>query len=89
MRSIKRVSLAIILLSAALYILLPTLDEVLIHPVFGLFLSQVFDIPLIHGTFLSVIIYRSIGVACLIAALLIGRKPIYQKLKAKIKKTQT
>jgi len=89
MRSIKRVSLAIILLSVALYILLPTLDEVFIHPVFGLFLSQLFDVPLIHETFLSVILYRSIGVVCLLAALFIGGKPIYQKLKAKVKKTQT
>lgn len=88
MRFRKRVSLAIILLSVALYILLPTLDEVFIHPVFGLFLSQVFDLPIIHGTLLSVIIYRSIGVVCLLGALLIGGKPIYQKIKARFKKTQ-
>jgi len=82
----KRVSLAIILLSVGLYILLPTLDEVFIHPVFGLFLSQVFDMPFIHGTFLSAIIYRSIGVVCLLSALLIGGKPIYQKLKGRFKR---
>ena len=86
MRFKKRISLAIVLLSVALYILLPTLDEVLIHPVFGLFLSQVFDLPIIHGTLLSVIIYRSIGVVCLLGALLIGGRPIYQKLKARFKK---
>jgi hypothetical protein len=78
--------LAVVLLSAALYILLPTLDEVFIHPVFGLFLSQVFDLPIIHGTLLSVIIYRSIGVVCLLSALLVGGKLIYQKLKARFKK---
>jgi len=77
MRFRKRISLAIVLLSVALYILLPTLDEVFIHPVFGLFLSQVFDLPIIHGTLLSVIIYRSIGVICLFSALLVGGKPIY------------
>jgi len=88
MRFRNRVSFAIILLSVALYILLPTLDEVFIHPVFGLFLSQVFDLPIIHGTLLSVIIYRSIGVICLFGALLVGGKPIYQKLKARFKKRQ-
>jgi len=88
MRSRKQISLAIVLLSVALYILLPTLDEVLIHPVFGLFLSQVLDLPIVHGTLLSVIIYRSIGVVCLLSALLVGGKPIYQKLKARFKKTQ-
>ena len=88
MRFRNRVSLAIILLSVALYILLPTLDEVFIHPVFGLFLSQVFDLPIIHGALLSVIIYRSVGVVCLLSALLVGGKPIYQKLKARFKKTK-
>ena len=87
MRFRNRVSLAVVLLSIALYILLPTLDEVFIHPVFGLFLSQVFDLPIIHGTLLSVIIYRSIGGVCLLSALLVGGKPIYQKLKARFKKT--
>ena len=89
MRFRKQVSLAIILLSVALYILLPTLDEVFIHPVFGLFLSQILDVPIIHGTLLSVIIYRSIGVVCLLGALLIGGKPIYQKTKSKIQKDTT
>jgi hypothetical protein len=88
MRFRKQVSLAIVLLSVALYILLPTWDELFIHPVFGLYLSQVFDLPVIHGTFLSVIIYRSIGVLCLLTALLIGGKSLYQKLKARFKKAQ-
>ncbi|MEM2148238.1 MAG: hypothetical protein QXJ94_06510 [Candidatus Bathyarchaeia archaeon] len=74
MRFRKQVSLATILL--------PTLDEVFIHPVFGVFLSQTFDLPIIHGTLISVIIYRTIGVVCLLGALLIGGKPIYPKLKA-------
>ena len=86
MRSRKQISLAIVLLSVALYILLPTLDEVLIHPVFGLFLSQVLDLHIVHGTLLSVIIYRSIGVACLVGALIIGGRPIYQKLRSRFGK---
>lgn len=83
MRFKENVLLALILLSVSLYILLPTLDEVLIHPVFGLFLSQMLDVPIIQAVGLSIVIYRLIGVICLIGALLIGGKPIWQKLKAR------
>jgi len=86
MRFRKSIPLAIFLLSASLYILLPTLDEILIHPVFGLFLSQILDLPIIQGIGLSIVIYRSIGILCLICALIIGGKPIYQKLKARLKR---
>jgi len=79
----KRLILAIVLLSLALYILVPSLDEVLIHPIFGLYLSQILEIPITHGVVLSVMIYRSVGVICLSAALLIGGAPILQKLKAR------
>ncbi len=84
----KQTSSALVLLSLALYILVPTLDEVFIHPVFGLLLAQKLDLHIIHGTLLSVVIYRSIGIVCLLSALLIGGKPIHQKLKAKFKKTR-
>jgi len=82
----KSIPLAIFLLGVGLYILLPTLDEVIFHPVFGLFLSQTLDVPFTHGVGISVVIYRGIGVICLLGALLIGGKPIYQKLKTRFKK---
>jgi len=89
MRSWKQASSAVVLLSIAVYILVPTLDEVFIHSVLGVFLSQALNLSIINGTILSVIIYRSLGVVCLLGALLIGGKPIYQKLKAKTKKIKT
>ncbi|MEM3829406.1 MAG: hypothetical protein QXP36_09380 [Conexivisphaerales archaeon] len=86
----NRLSLAIVLLGVALYVLLPTPDEILVHLAFGIFLSQVLNVPLIpNGMFLSLIIYRSIGVVCLLGALLIGKKPISQKLKETFKRTKT
>ena len=51
------------MLATSLYILLPTADEIFIHPAFGLFLSYVLQIPLVYGVFLSIIIYRTIGLA--------------------------
>jgi len=85
MRFRRSIPLAIFLLSAGVYILLPTLDEIFIHPVFGLFLSQVLNVPTIQGIGISIIIYRSIGILCLLAALIIGGKPVYQKLKTRLK----
>ena len=80
---LRRVASSVFLLTLSLYILFPTADEILIHPLFGLFLSQVLNLPIVYGVLLSIGIYRGVGVACLLSALLIGGKPIYLKLKAK------
>jgi hypothetical protein len=69
------------MLGTSLYILLPTADEILIHPTFGWFLSYTLNIPLVYGVLLSVILYRALGCLCLIAALVTGGRPIYVKLK--------
>ena len=83
---LRKVAFSALLLAVSLYILLPTADEIVIHPVFGLFLSIVLNVPLVYGVLLSIIIYRSIGLACLLIALLIGGKPIYSKLKERFRK---
>jgi hypothetical protein len=85
---LKKVAVSAFLLALSLYILLPTADEIVIHPVFGLFLSVVLKVPLAYGVLLSIVIYRGIGSACLLAALLIGGKPIYIKLKEKFGKKE-
>jgi hypothetical protein len=85
---LRRVAFSIFLLTLSLYILFPTADEIIIHPLFGLFLSQVFNLPLVYGVLLSIVIYRGVGVACLLSALLIGGKPIYYKLKERLEKKQ-
>ena len=85
---LKKVAFSAFLLALSLYILLPTADEIVIHPVFGLFLSIVLKVPLVYGVLLSIIIYRGIGIACLLTALLIGGKPIYIKLKEKFRKKE-
>ena len=83
---LRRVGFSLFLLSLSLYILFPTADEIVIHPLFGLFLSHVFNMPLVYGVLLSIVIYRGVGLACLLGALLIGGKPIYYKLKEKTAK---
>ena len=76
------------IIPAGVYILFPTADEIIIHPLFGLFLSQVLNLPLVYGVLLSIVIYRGVGFACLLCALLIGGKPIYYKLKERLEKNQ-
>jgi hypothetical protein len=83
---LRRIAFSLFLLSLSLYILLPTADEIVIHPLFGLFLSQFLNIPLVYGVLLSIVIYRGVGLACLLGALMIGGKPIYYKLKERIEK---
>jgi len=79
----KKVAFSAILFSTSMYILLPTPDELAIHPILGMFLSYAFHIPFVYGVLISMILYRSLGGLCLLGALLIGVKPIYVKFKEK------
>ncbi len=81
---LKKVAVSTFLLGMGAYIWLPTADEIVIHPAFGLFLSYVFNIPLPYGLILSIIIYRGVGTGCLLGSLAIGGKPAYRVLKAKL-----
>jgi hypothetical protein len=82
---LRKVAFPAFMLATSLYILLPTADEVFIHPAFGMFLSIVFQIPLVYGVLLSIIIYRAVGVGCLLVSLLFGGRPIYYRLKEKFR----
>jgi hypothetical protein len=82
----SKIAFSVFMLGASLYILLPTADEVIIHPALGLFLSYALKIPLVYGVLLSVILYRTLGCVCLAVALITGGKPIYAKLKEKLAK---
>jgi hypothetical protein len=83
---LRKIAFPAFMLATSVYILLPTADEIFIHPAFGLFLSYVLGIPLIYGVMLSIIIYRTIGVSCLFAALLTGGKSIYTRFKESLAK---
>jgi hypothetical protein len=82
----KKIVFPAFMLGAALYILLPTADELLIHPTLGLFLSYGLNIPYLEGVLISVILYRTLGCACMAAALITGGRPAYFKLKESLTK---
>ena len=83
---LRKVAVSVFLLGLGVYIWLPTADEIVIHPTFGLFLSYIMHINYAYGFLLSIIIYRGVGSACLLIALLLGGKPIYYKLREKLRK---
>ncbi len=82
----RKVVFSAAMLAISIYILLPTADEIIIHPTFGLFLSYVFNLPYVYGFLLSIIIYRVVGLVCLAAAILVGGKPTYFLLREKMAK---
>jgi hypothetical protein len=83
---VRKIAFPAVMLGVSLYILLPTADEIVIHPVLGLFFSYMLNIPFVYGVLLSMIVYRAVGVTCLLGALLTGGKPIYNKLKEKFRR---
>jgi hypothetical protein len=83
---LRKIAVSAFLLGLGVYIWLPTADEIVIHPTFGLFLSIVLHMNYAYGVLLSIVIYRIIGSACILGALLIGGKPAYYKLKEKLRR---
>jgi hypothetical protein len=87
--TLRKVAFSAVLFSASIYILLPTPDEFVIYPVLSLSFAYVFHLPIVYDILLSMILYRGLGAFCMLGALLIGGKPIYYKLKGKMKIRRT
>jgi hypothetical protein len=83
---LRKVAVSVFLLGLGVYIWFPTADEIVIHPTFGLFLSYIMHINYAYGLLLSIIIYRGVGSICLVGALLLGGKPVYYKLRDKLRR---
>jgi hypothetical protein len=79
-----KVAFSAVMLGLGVYILLPTADELVIHPVLGLFFSYAFNIPFYEGVLISVVLYRVAGLLCLFSAIAVGGKPVYFKFKEKM-----
>jgi hypothetical protein len=85
-KHMRRYVLALVFLSIALYILFPTADEAFVYPTVGSAISELFGTSLAKGIFISAVLYRGTGIIFLAIALFIGGKPIYRRLKTKLKK---
>ena|SRR5208337_2028422 len=78
---IRKVALSTLLLAFALYIFLPTPDELFIYPTVGLFLTNTFHISFVYAGLVITLSYYGSSVVALLGALTLGGKPIYNNLK--------
>jgi hypothetical protein len=83
---LRKTAYSTFLLAFALYIFLPTPDELVIYPVVGLFLTCTFHVSIVCAVLLITLFYYGAGVASLLGALIIGGKPIYISLKERCKR---
>ena len=81
---IRRVPLSFALLAVGLYIVVPTPDEILIHPFMGYMLSKAFNTSIKTGIIWSCTAYISIGILFLASSLLLGGRIILHELNSKI-----
>jgi hypothetical protein len=81
----KRLVFSTFLLGLGIYILLPTPDELIIHPVLGFFFSYLLGINIIYGLLLSALFYRIFGSACVFGAIVLGGKPSYLQFKERMR----
>lgn len=81
----KRLSLAAGLLGAAVYILVPTPDEAVIHPAVSGALYIYFQVDPLTGILVSVAVYRLADLACLAGALLLGEKDALWMMREKLR----
>jgi uncharacterized membrane protein len=86
---LRKVALTTFLLAFSLYIFLPTPDELIIYPTVGLFLTYTFHFSFLFAIFLITCVYYGSGVMALLAALLIGGKPVYYMFKSKLRTRKT
>lgn len=83
---LRKAALATFLLAYAIYIFLPTPDQLLIFPGGGVALSFVFHISIVYALLLVSLFYYGSGAVALSCALLIGGKPIYRHLLRRYRK---
>jgi len=83
---LRKTACSAFLLAFALYIFLPTPDELVIYPVVGLFLTYTFHVSIVSAILLITLFYYGAGVLSLLGALIIGGKPIYINLKERYKR---
>jgi hypothetical protein len=80
---LKKTAFSTFLLAFALYIFLPTPDQLFIFPTVSLFLMWSLHVPFVYGLMITSLLYYGSGAVAMLGALLIGGKPVYLNLKEK------
>ena len=74
---LRKTAFSTFLLALALYVFLPTPDQILIFPVVTAFLAYGLHVSVVFALILTSLFYYGVGVASLLGALAIGGKSMY------------
>ena len=80
----RRMPLAVALMTYAIYIIVPTPDELALHPFVGYIFTRLFDVNIQTGILWSVGFYNSLGVVLLGVSLLIGGRVLLDEMRRNV-----
>ena len=81
---LRRLPLAFTLMTYGVYIIVPTPDELVFHPLMGSFLSRNLNISIQMGVIISAGAYFAIGFAFLASSIIIGGTLVLDELSRRI-----
>ncbi len=76
--------LALTLMMSGIFVVIPTPDELLIHPFIGYIYSILFGIDLKTGIIWSIISYNTLGCLMIMAAIIIGGRCVLIELNTQL-----
>ena len=80
----ERLAFSLALLGVALFVIIPTPDEMLIHPTIGYLLSSTFNMSIQSGIIWSIILYDGLGFLILLASIALGGEHVLKELNTRI-----
>ena len=80
----RRLPLAFALMASGVYIIVPTPDELVVHPLMGCFLSRYLNVSFQTGVMLSIGTYLVIGFAFIVSSIVIGGTVILDELNRRM-----
>ena len=80
----RRLPLAFALMASGVYIIAPTPDELVVHPLMGCLLSRYLNVSVQTGVMLSIGAYLVIGFAFLVSSVVIGGTVILDELNRRM-----
>lgn len=80
----NRTHLSFALMAAGIYMVAPTPDELLVHPLMGYVISRAFDVSFQTGVVWSCTVYIVIGLIFLATSLLLGGRVILCELDTRV-----
>ena len=76
----RRLPLALTLMMSGVFMVVPTPDELLIHPFIGYAYTRIFNIDLKTGIIWSIISYNTLGLFMILISLIIGGRFVLVEL---------